>query len=184
MHNKPEPLCPAVLSPKKKQKLQHTAADFDAGVLSTSYASEKAHASPQKEASAEEVCAVAQEGDESDQHKPTSDARVDVDSAHGAERQCTKDAQTVPQAHGQTGPTVHETFVDWYSSLCTTVFADGLSACHKSQDSSHAQPGLLLRCIKIHASSFTPQKQEIVIQQQKVARPQRQSSCSRVSSWL
>ncbi|KAL0029843.1 hypothetical protein WJX77_003193 [Trebouxia sp. C0004] len=45
------------------------------------------------------------------------------------------------------------------------VFADELSALHTTQDSSHAQPSLILRCIKLHATIFGEQQQGILTQQ-------------------
>ena len=45
-------------------------------------------------------------------------------------------------------------FVAWYSKVCTHSFADGLSALQEGQDSSHAQPSMISKCIRMNASLF------------------------------
>lgn len=44
--------------------------------------------------------------------------------------------------------------VSWYANVCTQGFAGQLSALHQSQDSSHAQPRLLSRCMRMNAALF------------------------------
>lgn len=45
-------------------------------------------------------------------------------------------------------------FVSWYSKVCTQSFADGLSALQQGHDSSHAQPSLISKCVRMNASAF------------------------------
>lgn len=42
-------------------------------------------------------------------------------------------------------------FVTWYSKTCTHGFADALSALQQGQDSSHAHPRLIAKCITMNA---------------------------------
>jgi len=88
---------------------------------------------------------------------------------------------TTPHPHKYTEPIKHGSFADWYSAMCTDVFADELSALHTTQDSSHTQPSLILKCIKLHAAIFGEQQQGIVTQ--KGASQQRQGHIH-VSCWL
>lgn len=45
-------------------------------------------------------------------------------------------------------------FVSWYSNVCTQSFADGLSALQQGHDSSHAQPSLISKCVRMSAFAF------------------------------
>lgn len=52
----------------------------------------------------------------------------------------------------------HFDFVTWYSKMCTHGFADGLSALQQEQDSSHAHPRLIAKCITMNAMLLEPKK--------------------------
>ncbi len=116
--------------------------------------------------------------------KPALDANVSREqSACKAEVQNVLEAviEPQPQGAGHAEVLARDVFAAWYSSVYTTVFADKLSALHKSQDNSHTQPSLILKCVKMHAESFEPQHQEVVVQ--KVALPQKLGNYC-VSCWL
>ena len=49
-------------------------------------------------------------------------------------------------------------FVTWYSKVCTHGFADGLSVLQQEQDSSHAHPRLIAKCITMNAMLLEAKK--------------------------
>ena len=49
--------------------------------------------------------------------------------------------------------------VSWYANVCTQGFAGELSALQRSQDSGHAQPSLLSRCIRMNSTLFEGKQQ-------------------------
>lgn len=166
--------------PSKRHKLQHVTQE--SAVIG---ASEGKHVSRTNMGSIPAVAAHQQVSD-ADQHttmvdkgQPALDFRAKQAAATAVSKHNQK--ATAPHRHKYTEPNEHGSFADWYSAMCTDVFTDELSALHTTQDSNHAQPSLILKCIKLHATIFGEQQQGIVTQQ--AASQQRQGQ-SNVSCWL
>lgn len=168
------------VSPSKRQKLQHVAEE--SGVI---------RASPGKDVSRTNkgsipAVAAQQQVSNADQHTTmvdTGQPALNLREKQAAATAVFRPNQraTTPHSHKHTEPIKHGSFADWYSAMCTDVFADELSALHTTQDSSHAQTSLILKCTKLHATVFGEQQQGIVTQ--KGASQQRQGHIY-VSCWL
>ena len=168
------------MSPNKRQKLQHVTqesavdrASRGKHVLRTNMGSVPAVAAQQQVSDADQHATIIDKG------QPALNLRA----KQAAATACAKPIQkaTTPYPHQYTEPVKLGSFADWYSAMCTNVFADELSALHTTQDSSHAQPSLILKCIKLHATIFGEQQQGIVTR--KAASQQRQGHIH-VSCWL
>jgi len=168
------------VSPSKRQKLQHVpqeSADIRA--------SRGKHVSRTNMGSIPAVAAQQQVSD-TDQHTTIVDKgqpALNLRAKQAAATALSKPNQkaTTPHPHKYTEPVKHGSFADWYSAICTNVFADELSALHTTQDSSHAQPSLILKCIQLHATTFGEQQQGIVTQE---AASQQRQGHFHVSCWL
>ncbi|DBA78882.1 TPA: hypothetical protein ACH3X1_008767 [Trebouxia sp. C0004] len=166
------------VSPSKRQKLQHVAqestvirASRGKQVSKTDMASIPAVTPQQQVSSADQHTSMVDKG------QPALNLRAKQAAAASKPNQ----KATTPHPHRYTEPTKHGSFADWYSAMCTDVFADELSALHTTQDSSHAQPSLILRCIKLHATIFGEQQQGILTQQ---GASQQTQGHIHVSCWL
>ncbi len=168
------------MSPSKRQKLQHVTQD-SAGIE----ASRGKHVSRTKLGSIQAVTAQ-QQVSKADQHTTMVDKgqpELNLRAKQAAATAVSKPNQraTSSHPHKYIEPVKHVSFADWYSAVCTDVFTDELSALHTTQDTSHAQPSLILKCIKLHATTFGEQQQGIVTQ--KAASQYRQGHIH-VSCWL
>ncbi len=169
------------VSPSKRQKLQHVTQQ-----TAVIRASRGKHV-PRTNVGSIPAVAAQQQVSDADQHTTMVDKgqpALNLRAKQAAATAVSKPNQraTTPHPHQYTEPIKHGSFADWYSAMCTDVFTDELSALHTTQDSSHAQPSLILKCIKLHATIFGEQQQGIVTQ--KAASQQQRQGHIHVSCWL
>lgn len=164
------------MSPSKRQKLQHITQE--SAVIR---AFRGKHASTTNIGSIPAVAAQQQVSvaDQVDKGQPAINLRAQQAAATASSKP--NQRGTTPHPHSYTEPIKHGSFADWYSAMCTDVFTEELSALHTNQDSSHAQPSLILKCIKLHGTIFGEQQRGTVTQ--KAASQQRQGHIH-VSCWL